>query len=256
MSSYGLWLSAAGMKVNDHRQALLANNLANANTTGFKQDLAAITLRTIESRASAGGARFAHPVLDGLAGGLNVRQSYHDFSQGPIEQTGRPLDVAIEGDGFFVVSNGDETRYTRDGQFAVNRDGELVLAAGDGRWRVLDESGSRIVLDRTAGPMVVSDDGTIRQGNAVLAKLSLMDTDDKQSLRKIGGNLFDAGDTKMSPVKVRVAAESREESNVDVMRGLATMIEATRAYEMNARMIQLQDRMTEQAVSAVGRAVT
>ena len=254
MSSYGLWLSAAGMKVSDHRQALLANNMANANTTGFKQDLAAITQRTIESRSSAGGFGFAHPVLDGMGGGLNVRPSYHDFSQGPIERTGRPLDVAIEGDGFFVVRNEDETRYTRDGQFVLNPNGELVLVAGGGRWRVLDESGSGIVLDEAGGPPVVSQDGTIRQGKTVVARLSLMDTDDRQSLRKIGGNLFDAGDTKMFPVKVRVAAQSREESNVDVMRGLATMIEAARAYEMNARMIQLQDRMTEQAVT-VGRTV-
>ena len=98
MSSYGLWLSAAGMQVNDHKQALLANNMANINTTGFKHDLAVVTQRQIESRALAGGQRYAHEVLDEMSGGVNVRPSHHSFAQGAIEHTGGSLDVAIQGD--------------------------------------------------------------------------------------------------------------------------------------------------------------
>ena len=128
MSTYGLWLSAAGMKVSEHRQTLLANNMANANTTGFKRDLAVVTQRRVESQSSPAGFPFAHPVLDGLPGGVNVRPAYQSFEEGSIEWTGRPLDVAVEGDGFFAVTDGKVTRYTRDGGFTRNEKGELALA--------------------------------------------------------------------------------------------------------------------------------
>lgn len=255
MSSYGLWLSAAGMKVNQHRQTVLANNLANATTTGFKHDLAVVLERRVESLSSPGGLSFSHPVLDAIGGGLNVRPTYQNFSQGPIQQTGQPLDVAIEGEGFFAVSDGEVTRYTRDGEFTTNAAGQLVLAGADGRWRVLDESGSEIVVDDTGESPQILSDGTIRQGSVVVARLGLVTTDDKQSLRKIGENLFDAGDAEMVPADGRLVSESREESNFDVMQGLAAMIEAARAFQLNATMVQLQDQVTGQAISRVGRGV-
>lgn len=253
MSSYGLWLSAAGMKVMDHRQAVLANNLANANTTGFKHDLAIVTQRRIESQSRLSGSLFAHPVLDGMAGGLDVRPTFHNFAQGPIERSGKPLDVAIEGEGFLAVSDGNVTRYTRNGELAMNTDRELVLAAGDGRWRVLDDGGERIVFDDDGGTISVSDDGTIRQDRAVVATLGLMTTEDKQSLRKVGENLFDAGEAEMSPINGVFRPESREASNFSVISGLATIMEVARAYQLNAKLIQLQDKMTGQLITTLGR---
>ena len=255
MSSYGLWLSAAGMQVSEHRQTLVANNMANAGTTGFKHDLAVVTQRRIESASSAGGAAFASPLFDGLVGGLDVRPTQTDFTQGPIERTERPLDVAIDGDGFFSVSDGTATRYTRDGAFALNTAGELVLATEGGRWRVLDDAGGRITVVPAAGSPSIAQDGTIRQGETVVAKLGLFDTPNRQSLRKVGENLFTAGDTEMTATAGRFAARSREGANLEVTKGLVTMIEAARAYQLNATMLQLQDQATGQAVSAVGRFV-
>jgi flagellar basal body rod protein FlgG len=253
MSSYGLWLSAAGMQVNQHRQTILSNNMANANTTGFKHDLAVVTQRHMESASSPAALGFAHPVLDGLAGGVNVRPTYHNFAQGSVEHTGRSLDVAIDGEGFFSVSDGKVTRYTRDGGFAINSAGELVLSAGEGRWKVLDRNGARIVVDRTAERVQVSEDGTIRQGRTAVATLGLFTTDDKQSLRKQGENLFEAGDSEMTPVSAGLVPESRETSNFGVLEGLVPMIEIARAYQLNATMLQLQDQLVGQAVSTVGR---
>lgn len=253
MSSYGIWLSAAGMKVNQHRQTILANNMANANTTGFKHDLAVITQRRVESQENTQGKRYTHPVLDGLAGGLTVRPSAHDFSQGTVEWTGKPLDVAIDGDGFLAVSDGEVTRYTRDGQFAVNEAGEFVLAAGSGRWRVLDESGARITLNEKGGRLSVSANGTVRQGVTTVARLGLFTTQDEQSLRKVGENLFESNQTELTLVEGQFRPESREESNFNVMKGLVDMIEASRAYQMNATMIRLQDQLTGRVVTTVGR---
>ena len=253
MSSYGLWLSAAGMKVQEHRQDVFANNMANANTTGFKQDLAIVLQRPVESRESAGGSPFRHDVLDGLAGGLNVKSSFHDFHRGSLESTGKPFDLAIESDGFFAVSNGEETRYTRDGQFVLNTAGELAMTAGNGRWRVLDDGGSPIVLDLAAGEITITADGVIRQNREQVARFGLMDTDDRQSLVKAGENLFKAGEVPMRSVEGRFAPQTRESSNVNVMKGLVSMIEASRAYQLNANLIQLQDQITGQAVNTVGR---
>ncbi len=253
MSSYGLWLSAGGMKVNQHRQTILANNMANANTTGFKHDLAVVAQRRIESEVAPDGFRFVHPVLDDLPGGLDVRPSHQNFAQGPLERTERPLDVAIDGEGFFAVSDGNVTRYTRDGQFAFNTAGELVLSAGEGHWRVLDDAGSPVAVNEAGGKVSISEDGTIRQGRAVVARIGLRTTDDKQSLRKVGGNLFDAGDTEMTAIDALLNPGAREGSNFDIMNGLATMIEASRAYELNASLIKLQDQITGQAINTVGR---
>jgi len=255
VSSYGLWLSAAGMKVHEHQQTLLANNMANAHTTGFKQDLAVVRERVVERRAAAGATRFAHPVLDGLAGGVDVRPTFHDFTQGPILNTGRALDVAIQGDGFFTVSDGTSTRYTRNGSFSLNPSGELVLNSGDGRWRVLDQDGAPIQIDPALGDLRVSQDGTIRQGDAVAGTLGLVTMDDKQSMRKFGETLFEATTDAIVPAEARIVSGALEGSNFNPMQGLARMIETTRAYQMNATMVQLQDQATDRAVNTVGRMV-
>ena len=253
MSSYGLWLSAAGMKVNEHRQTLLANNMANAQTTGFKHDFAVIMQRRVESKEDPGGLPFTHPVLDGLPGGVSVLPAYHSAEQGPIEWTGKPLDVAIQGEGFFAVNDGEETRYTRNGEFTTNAQGELVMANEAGRWRVLDEGGAPIRVNEAGGEVEVSDGGTVRQGSTVVGKIGLMTNDDPRSLRKVGENLFEAAGGEMQPASGRLISGSREGSTFDAMQGLATMIEASRAYQMNASMIQLQDQLTQQAVTTLGR---
>lgn len=254
MSSYGLWLSAAGMKVNQHRQTILANNMANINTTGFKHDLAVVTQRQVESQYSPDGIGHAHAVLDGLTGGVNVRPSYHNFGQGSIEVTGNPLDLAIEGEGFFSVSDGELTRYTRDGEFALDTEGHLILASGDGRWKVLNDKGWPIRIDRAAGAIRVSPKGVIHQGRVNIGSVGLSSPDNPQSLRKVGENLFEAPEhVDMTPISPRLVPEARESSNFDMMRGLTSMIEGARAYQLNATMLQLQDQLVGQAVSTVGR---
>lgn len=253
MTGYGLWLSAAGMKVSEHRQTLLANNLANVETTGFKHDLAVIMQRQVESRESPGGFPYAHPVLDGLSGGVNVRPAHYSQAQGPIERTGRPLDIAIRGEGFFPVGDGEVTRYTRNGEFAVNTLGELIMANDSGRWRVLDAGGAPIVIDPAGGELKVSQSGTFRQGDEVIGILAPVINEDPRAMRKVGENLFESTGGEMVPAGGSFVPGSRERSTFNAMEGLAAMIEASRAYQLNATMIQLQDQVTGQAVSTLGR---
>lgn len=253
MSSYGVWLSAGGMKVCEHRQTLHANNLANAQTTGFKSDLAEFRHRSVESLEHGGSGRLRHPVLDQLSGGVHVRPSRYDFTQGSIENTGRPLDVAIRGDGFFTVSDGQSKRLTRDGEFALNTAGELVLGDASGNWRVLDQAGTPVRVDPKAGPVTIGSSGLVRQQNQSIAQLQLVTPPDPQRLRKVGANHYAYPQAPMQPAAGTLVSNAREESNYNAMTGLTAMIEASRAYQMNATLIQLQDAATGQAVSVLGR---
>jgi len=252
VSTYGLWLSAAGMQVNDHKQTVLANNLANSGTVGFKHDLAVVRQRLVESRENPGAPGVAHPVMDGLSGGLETLPTHVSFTQGSIEPTGRSLDIAIDGEGFFTVSDGQQERYTRDGVFTLNADGELVLSAGGGRWK-LQGGGASIQTEPGQGKISVSSSGVIRQGDNVIGEIELVTNPDKQQLKKAGENLFENRGNEMVPADGILIAEAKEHSTFDAMQGLASMIQVTRAYQLNATMVQLQDQMTGQAVSRVGK---
>ena len=253
MSSYGLWLSAAGMKVSDHRQTVLANNIANSSTTGFKHDLAVVMQRRVESRASADGASAAHPVLDGMSGGVNVLPTQFSRQQGPIEATGRSLDVAVRGDGFFEVGDGESKRYTRNGEFAVNSAGEVILATESGQWRVHDDGGVPILVDPAGDAVRVSEGGMVRQGTTEVGRVGLFNGEEPDGLRKSGENLFESTTGRMVPATGAIVSASREGSTFDAVEGLASMIEVSRAYQMNATMLQLQDQLTGQAVTTLGR---
>jgi len=251
--TYGLWLSAAGMQVNQYRQNILANNLANTNTVGFKKDLAVLSERMVESLSGPDAGRFGHGLLDGLPGGTFVRPTYHSFAEGARNVTGNPLDVAIDGDGFFAVRVGDQTRYTRDGRFTVNADHELVMVAGDGRAKVLDELGQPIVLLPGPAPQIASD-GTVQQGNVEVGKIGVVEVADRNTLRKVGAGLFQATGGRPLPVaQATVLPGTVEQSNADPIEGLTSLIEVARAYQLNAQMISLQDQTIGQAVSRVGR---
>lgn len=251
--SYGLWLSTAGMQVNEYRQTVMANNLANTNTTGFKQDFAVFMERAVESVAS-GKHRFSHDVLDGLSGGTFVRPTVHTFAQGDLDQTDNPLDVAIFGKGFLSVQDGEDTKFTRDGRMTINGKGELVLAAGGGRLRVLDDQGQPIRVDLDAGESFrITPDGQFWQGDDSIAKLGVAEFEDRTQLVKIGGNLYSNYGSKLKSSTSELRAGYVEQSTANPMSGLAEMIETSRAYQLNANLISLQDTTIGQAVNTVGR---
>jgi len=253
--SYGLWLSAAGLQTNEYRQSLTANNLANVETVGFKRDLAVLRERQVESAADPQQQSYSNPLLDAMSGGTWVRPTYTSFEQGSIEHTGGEHDLAISGDGFFAVSDGNTDLYTRDGRFT--RDpvaGELVMVAGDGRYRLLDEAGHAIAItDAELGPVNIAKDGTISQGGTILGKLALVDFEDRTLLRKTGAGLLEyQGSDRPNQGTGVILSGYLEGSTVDPATELINMIEVTRAYELNARMLALQDETIGLAVQRVG----
>src|SRR6476620_8856831 len=170
---YGLYLSAAGVMTNSYRQDVIANNIANAETVGFKKDLALFDQRLTEAQqrrlAASGPLSPTSKLLENLGGGLFAHPTSIDTGQGEFEPTGSPLDVAIEGDGFFAVQSpgagpggaGGETRLTRNGQFAVDSTGRLTLSNAKGE-QVLDAEKQPIQLE-PGGGVRIDDQGTVTQ---------------------------------------------------------------------------------------------
>lgn len=253
---YGIWQSAAGLQAQGVRQDVLANNLANSETPGFKPDGVSFRERLIAARADENvpgdGPRLPHAILDAQTGGLTFAPRHTDFSQSALVTTANPLDLAIQGDGFFAIRTPQGKAYTRSGQFTLREDGTLVMAAGG--LEVLDRASRPIRLDRASRePIRVDSTGAIRQGSTTIGGLDLTRFADPQALRKTGRNLFDAGSATPAAFDGEVKQFAYEGSGVDTVSTLVKLIEATRAYEFNATMITLQDGTLGRAVNDVGR---
>src|SRR4051812_9018316 len=145
---YGLYLSATGVMTNSYRQDVIANNLANAETVGFKKDMALFKERLTAAQEMRKGSSWTDPLMENIGGGTFATPTTVDTTQGELDHTGGNLDVAIEGNGYFAVDDKGERRLTRNGQFMIDRTGNLILSNGRGQ-RVLDQSGKPIVIDGT-----------------------------------------------------------------------------------------------------------
>ena len=251
---YGIYQSAGGLLVNQYRMEVLANNLANAETPGFKQDLTVVRERRPESAARMAGLEASDPRLRGMTGGSLVAPTVTSFEQGPIDKTGQPLDVALTGEGFFrIVGPGGGERYTRDGRFAVNEAGELVTVAGNNK--VLDDAGAPIAIPAEArGRLRIDAGGQVMSGDAVLGRLGIVNFDDKSLLAKTGSNLIESLGAKATPMTdASLEAGAVEKSTVDPTHAMVSLIEVNRAYQMNATLIGLADSTLSRAVNDIAR---
>ncbi len=248
---YGLWQSAAGLQAQEYRQAVIANNLANAETPGFKPDRVAFQER-LNAAMTSGDLRVRHPALDAMTGGLYEAPLFTDFSQGSLIPSNNPLDVAVEGDGFLSVRTGEGIRYTRDGRLVTNHEGMIVHLASNRP--VLDEDGNAMFVDLSSrSPVKIDETGLIRQGPQTIGKLGVFEFGDLQALEKTSDDLYAAEGVKATLAQANVRQGVYEASGVEPVQALVEMIAATRAYEANARMITLQDESLGRMVSELGR---
>ena len=260
---YGLYLSASGVLTSSYRQDVIANNLANSETVGFKKDLPLFRQRLTEAqqrRLPAGGSFFSphggptNPLLEPLGGGLLAHPTVIDSSQGEPEPTGSPLDVAIVGKGYFAVDDHGETRLTRNGRFAVDRDGHLILSNHNGQ-KVLDDRQRPIQLDPAAGRAAIGSDGVVKQNDQPVARLGVFDVADRSRLSKQGGTLIDFGKQELLPANGATTLHSEfvERANVDPATELAALMDTQRQLEANANMIRYQDQTLSKLVNEVGK---
>jgi flagellar basal-body rod protein FlgF len=222
---------------------IVANNIANADTTGFKVEGTMVrTEPSTGARMVDGPASLKFALDDGVT---------RDFTQGALRQTGGPLDVAIEGQGFFKVQTAAGERYTRDGRFTLSPDGKITTQAGD----VVQGEGGEIAVTPELGPITIAADGTVSQGATRIGKLALVTFDDLSSLSKAGDNLF----SNTSNLQPQAATASRvrqgmlESSNVNSILQVTRLIEITRAYESMARTIENSAELSRRSVERLGR---
>jgi flagellar basal-body rod protein FlgF len=250
---YGLWQSAGGLQAQEYRQAIIAQNLANTDTPGYRADRVAFVERLNASQAR-GSARGRNPVLDGMTGGVMESELYTDFScrDSALISSDNSLDVAVAGNGFLSVRTPEGIRYTRDGRLTLDRSGTLVQANSGAP--VVDAQGQTIALDpQNVKAIKIDGTGVVRQGDNVAGRLNLVDFADRQALDKVGQNQYAAGQAQPIAATGTVRQFAYEGSNVDPAQTLVEMISAARAYEMNARMISMQDETLGRAVTEVGR---
>ena len=221
---------------------VVANNIANMNTTGFKAD-GSLFEEYLNSAARAADTRVSF---------VQDRATWIDMSAGALERTGNALDVAINGDGFFAVQTQRGVRYTRNGSFQINPSGQLVTAQGD---PVLGDGGP-ITFQPTDRQISISPDGTIsvREGNSKAdsqrGKLRLVSFANPRQLQKDGnGTLNYAGnDAPVEAKTATIAQGSLEKSNVRAVVEMSRMIEITRSYTQIAAMLQQQSDLGQSSI--------
>jgi flagellar basal-body rod protein FlgF len=231
----------------ERQMDVVANNLANVNTNGFKTD-ASLFQEYLKTGAHednfVGSDRAVSYVLDS--------GTYRDVTQGALQPTNNPLDLAIAGNAYLVVQTAGGERYTRDGGLQINSQGQLVTVAGD---TVLGGSGP-IVFQPTDHDINVSPDGTVTvlEGNgttdAIRGKLRLVSFANAQRMLKEGSNLYSAGSggAPEPDVKSQIRQGFVEKSNVNSVAEMSRMIEVTRAYTQIATLLQQQSDLHKTAI--------
>ena len=231
----------------ERQMDVVANNVANVNTNGYKADKS-LFQEYLKSGAHednfVGRDRRVSYVAEG--------SGFHDFTQGPTEQTKNPLDVAIDGGGFLVVQTPGGERYTRDGGLQINSQGQLVTAAGN---PVLGTSGP-IVFQPTDHDVSIAADGniTVLEGinriDSVRGKLRLVSFAQAQALLKEGSSLYsaDAGAAAQPDTASKVKQGFIEKSNVNSVAEMSRMIEVTRTYTQIATLLQQQSDLHKTAI--------
>ena len=248
---YGLYLSASGVLTNSYRQDVIANNIANSETVGFKKDLTIFQQRSTAAQELHHGDE-TDPLLEPIGGGLLVARSVVDARPGDYQPTGNNMDVALDGSGFLAVSDGSTTRLTRNGELMLNRDGTLALSTNPNQ-AVLDDKQSPIVLDGTQ-PITIAADGTIAQNGKIKARLGLFSAGDPSQLHKVGGTLWAIPDgATLATATPVVRTGFIERSNVDPALELTDLMDTQRQLEANANMMHIQDETLDKLVNDVGR---
>ena len=224
---------------------IVANNIANADTAGFK-------VEELQQKTTPGEPAFT---LQGPRPIKFVGEDgvIRDFGQGALRQTGAPLDLAIEGQGFFQVQAPGGMRYTRDGNFRLDDNGVLVTQGG---YPVLDDGGGSITLDPTLGQVSISQDGTVTQGTTRVAKLAAVNFQTLSTLEKTGDNLYrNTSNQQPTPVEdSKIRQGMLEGSNVNSILEISKMIEISRAYEQMAKIMDSNSELSKSAVQRMGKA--
>jgi flagellar basal-body rod protein FlgG len=253
-----LWAAKTGLDAQQTEMSVISNNLANVNTTGYKEDRAVFEDLLYQNQTQVGAdtsQTTESPSGLSIGTGVEVVSTEKEYGQGSLTQTGNPLDVAIQGQGFFQVQMPDGTlAYTRDGTFQTNAQGQLVTSSG-----YVVQPG--ITIPQGAQSVTIGTDGTVtvllpnQSTPTQVGQLQLANFINPPGLQPIGQNLLVQSASSGSPQTGTpgvnglgtVTQGDLESSNVDVVEELVNMIQTQRAYEMNSKAISTVDQMLQYA---------
>ena len=237
----GLYTSATGMLAEMARQDVVANNLANVDTAGYKRDnITEVPFKEYLINAYSKGK--VSPIGQ-LGLGVDVISRYSDFGPGPITETNNPTDFAIAGNAFFAVERNGEVAYTRAGNFLVNQDKVLVTQNGD---PVLGENGP-ITIN---GVFTVSPAGEVMENGQVIDRLRLAAT---TGMIKQGDSYYTNSGTPAPASDYQVIQGALERSNVNAIREMVQMITVTRSYDANQKVMSAHDDTLGKAVNDLAK---
>lgn len=254
----GLYTAYTGLMNEQNRMDIMTNNLANASTVGYKKEGSTSQsfddILTVKIKDASVGARNVQRT--GINNpGVKIGENYTDYTQGSFRITENTYDLALSGDGFFAVeftnkAGETSTKYTRAGQFTLNREGNLVTQDGD---YVLDTQNRRIRIN-TLLDSEIGSDGTIRQNGTAVARIQVVDFEDYDYLEKYGETYYQPVEgARITNSDAEVNSGCLEMANVQIVSEMVNMIAITRAYESNQKIIQTYDDTLEIAVNQLGR---
>lgn len=253
----GLYTAAAAMLAQMVRQQVLAHNLANVNTPGFRQDRVSMRqfpLRPLEGADTAPWQPLAVSLrgqqLGEMPTGVLAELPGMSLQQGTLRETHEPLDFALVGPGFFAIQRGGEVLYTRDGRFFRNAEGFLASAAGG---LVLGADLQPIAVP--LGPLEVADDGTMRANGVVVGQLGVFSFPPDAAIEKVGLTMLRVAGAPLpaDPALTSLHQGFVEQANVDVTQSTTEVLSALRSYEASQRLLQMHDQIIERVVTEVGR---
>ncbi|MFH0925698.1 MAG: flagellar basal-body rod protein FlgF [bacterium] len=234
----GLWTAASGFLKEEKNLDVIANNLANVNTVGYKADRAVFRVVDNSSDKLRGGGINNLNRNKAINSCALLDLVYTDLSAGPIEKTGNKLDVVINGEGFFAVKGSDEIiKYTRDGRFQINSENKLVTISGE------EVQGGGGPINLEGGEVNIDKEGNIYINGNMSAQLTVVSFEKNELLQKIGDNLYllpNGAGIEPIPFKGEVAQGYVEGSNVKVIKEMVGMITSLRAFETYQKVIQSQ----------------
>jgi flagellar basal-body rod protein FlgF len=219
---------------------VIANNIANASTPAFKSE------RLIFSEFLAKGADGGPPVSF-----VQDTAVIRDMSEGVFSETRNPLDLAIQGDGYFVIEGPSEPYYTRNGRFHINEDGQLANSAN---MPLLGEDNKPISITGASGRIEIAKDGTITTDGGVIGRVQIVRFESEQDLRPISNALFRADKAPMPAADAKVLQGAIEESNVQPIVETTNMIEALRSYQNSHQMVQNEHERILKAIEVMTHA--
>lgn len=253
----GIDIAATGMVSLSHYHDIIANNLANINTPGFKQTLASFkNVENLEVSKIDAAQGFKNNESPGIVSAGSVLDSTtFDFKQGSVKTTGNPLDLAIQGDGFFAVRTPDGDAYTRNGSFIKGEDGGITTIEG---YPLIGESGNPLSVSTNnfdAKKLRILSNGDLEINKEIVDKVKIVDFNDKSQLKALGGSLFKS--VKENNIKdaenYQITQGSLESSNANVIESMIKSIDAMRTYEFLSKNIETVNRGLSKTVNEVGR---